>query len=75
MESAQEYAFNANELWTLGIAAYAAVISTFVLGWDAYKWLASGPKIDVKAASGMSIVGWGCPRHQDVYFTYSVKCG
>lgn len=61
LESAQEYTFNANELLTLGIAAYAAVISTFVLGWDAYKWLASGPKIDVKAASGMSIVGGAVP--------------
>jgi hypothetical protein len=46
-----------NELWTLGIAAYAAVISTFVLGWDAYKWLDSGPKLLVTALTGMKMVG------------------
>lgn len=55
------YMFNANELLTLGIAAYAAVISTFVLGWDAYKWLASGAKIDVSASSGMLLVGGAVP--------------
>lgn len=51
------YVFNANELLTLGIAAYAAAVSTFVLGWDAYKWLASGPKIDISASTGMKILG------------------
>lgn len=55
------YAFNANELLTLGIAAYAAVIATFVLGWDAYKWLASGAKIDVSASTGMQLVGGVVP--------------
>lgn len=57
MESVTSYNFNPNELWTLAIAAYAAVISTFVLGWDAYKWLASGAKIDVSASAGMKIIG------------------
>ncbi len=47
----------ANELWTIGIAAYAAVVSTFVLGWDAYKWLASGAKIDVSASLNMKVIG------------------
>lgn len=51
------YAFTSNELWTLGIAAYAAVVSTFVLGWDAYKWLASGPKIDMSASLNMMLIG------------------
>ena len=51
------YSFNQNELVTLGIAAYAATISTFVFGWDAYKWLVSGPKIDLSASSGMRIFG------------------
>jgi hypothetical protein len=51
------YAFNPNELLTLGIAAYAAVVSTFVLGWDAYKWLASGPKIDLSASVNMKLIG------------------
>lgn len=46
-----------NELWTLCIATYAAVISTFVLGWDAYKWLDSGPKVRLTAKSGMRMVG------------------
>jgi hypothetical protein len=46
-----------NELWTLGIAGYAAVISTFVLGWDAYKWLDSGPKVRLTASTDMKMVG------------------
>lgn len=51
------HVFSANELWTLGIAAYAAVVATFVLGWDVYKWLSSGAKIDLSASAGMQIVG------------------
>ena len=50
-------AFTPKDLWTLGIAAYAAVVSTFVLGWDAYKWLATGPKIQVSASTGMKLLG------------------
>lgn len=57
MTTAASYAFNANELLTLGIAAYAAAVSTFVLGWDAYKWLVSGAKIDISASTGMKILG------------------
>ena len=57
MTAAASYVFNANDLLTLGIAAYAAVVSTFILGWDAYKWLASGPKIDISASAGMKILG------------------
>lgn len=48
-----------NETLTLIIAAYAAIISTFILGWDAYKWLNEGPKIRIKAQTGMKIVGGG----------------
>lgn len=55
------YAFNPNELLTLAIAAYAAIVSTFVLGWDAYKWLASGAKIDLSASMGMKIYGGVVP--------------
>jgi hypothetical protein len=46
-----------SELWTIGIAAYAAVVSTFVFGWDAYKWLASGAKIDMSVSINMKIIG------------------
>lgn len=46
-----------NEIWTLGIAAYAAVVSTFVLGWDFFKWLDAGPKVRIRASMGMQIVG------------------
>src|ERR1035437_8832981 len=46
-----------SETLTLGIAAYAAVVSTFVLGWDAYKWLNQGPKVRISAQTGMKIVG------------------
>jgi hypothetical protein len=48
-----------NETLTLGIAAYAAVVSTFVFGWDAYKWLNQGPKVRIFAQTGMKIVGGG----------------
>ena len=37
---------SSSDFFTIAIAAYAAVISTFVLGWDAYKWLAAGAKVD-----------------------------
>lgn len=56
---AAPYVFNANERWTLGIAAYAALVATFLLGWDAYKWLASGPKISLTAATGMMMFDSG----------------
>jgi hypothetical protein len=46
-----------NEALTLGIAAYAAIISTFVFGWDAYKWLNQGPKIKGYAQTGMKVMG------------------
>jgi len=36
----EPHTFNSNETLTLAIAAYAALVSTFVLGWVAYKWLA-----------------------------------
>lgn len=48
-----------NETLTLIIASYAAIISTFVLGWDAYKWLNEGPKVRITAQAGMRIVGGG----------------
>lgn len=57
MTSTAPHIFTTNELWTLAIAAYAALVSTFVLGWDAYKWLAAGAKIDLTASMGMKIVG------------------
>jgi len=57
IETAQFYVFTPSELLTLGIAAYAAVISTFILGWDAYKWLASGARIDLSASPGMKTLG------------------
>ena len=45
------------ETLTLVIAAYAAVVSTFVLGWDAYKWLNQGPKVRITAQTGMKLLG------------------
>lgn len=50
-------AMTPSDLWTIGVAAYAAIISTFVLGWDAYKWLASGAKIDLSASPNMQYMG------------------
>ena len=51
-----------SELLTLAIATYAAVISTFVLGWDAYKWLAAGARIEVSASGNMQLIGGGHVR-------------
>ena len=51
------YSFNTNEILTLGIAAYAAIVSTFVLGWDAYKWLVSGAKIELSVSPAMEVFG------------------
>jgi hypothetical protein len=49
------------DLLTLAIATYAACVSTFVLGWDAYKWLASGAKIDLSVSGGMMMIGGDVP--------------
>jgi len=57
MESVEKIVTNSNDILTLVIAAYAAIISTFVLGWDAYKHLASGAKINLSATMNMKIVG------------------
>lgn len=52
-------ALSLNQILTLAIAAYAAAVSTFVLGWDAYKWLNQGPKLKVEVQTGMKIIGGG----------------
>ncbi|MDE1359024.1 hypothetical protein L9W73_17250 [Vibrio aestuarianus] len=56
------------DFWTLIIAAYAAVISTFVFGWDAYKWLASGAKISLSATPHMKLYG-GYQEDDNVYIS------
>jgi hypothetical protein len=56
------YTFNTNEMWALGIAAYAAMVSTFVLGWDAYKRLRFGPRIELSVSTGMKMVDGGMIR-------------
>jgi hypothetical protein len=61
LDIGSSYTFNPNEFLTLAIAAYGAVISTFVLGWDAYKWLAAGPKVEVRVSTGMKVVGGALP--------------
>lgn len=72
MAGVTPYIFNPNELWTLGIAAYAAIVSTFVLGWDAYKWLASGPKIEISASTGMKVFG-GLVPDQNTYISVTAR--
>lgn len=72
LASATPYAFNTNELLTLGLAAYAAVVSTFVLGWDAYKWLASGAKIDMSTTTGMRIFG-GPLEDRNTYISITAR--
>jgi hypothetical protein len=41
----------------LAIAVYAAIISTFVLGWYAYKYLAAGAKINLFTTKNTKIIG------------------
>lgn len=53
----EPYTFNQNELFTLAIAGYAAIVATIVLAWDVYKYFSSGAKIDLSASTGMQIVG------------------
>jgi len=72
LASVAPYAFNTNELLTLGLAAYAAVVSTFVLGWDAYKWLASGAKIDMSVTTGMRIYG-GLVEDPNTYISITAR--
>jgi len=55
--STTPYHFTGNDLWTIGIAAYAAIVSTFLFGWDVYKWLSSGAQIDLSASMDMKLVG------------------
>lgn len=42
--------------WTLVIAIYAAVVATFTLLWDWWKWLHAGPQLDVTVQSGMKML-------------------
>lgn len=53
------FGLSLNETLTLCIAAYAAVVSTFVLGWDAYKFFHEGPKVTIEAQTGMKVIGGG----------------
>ena len=39
--------------WTLTIAIYAAVVATFTLLWDWWKWLHAGPNLHVTASANM----------------------
>jgi hypothetical protein len=68
MASVENIVTNSNDILTLVIAAYAAIISTFVLGWDAYKYLASGAKINLSSTMGMKIVG-GIVEDKESYIT------
>jgi len=45
--------------WTLIIAIYAAVVATFTLVWDWWKWKNAGPKLHVRASTGMAMAGRG----------------
>lgn len=55
------FGLSLNETLTLTIAAYAAVVSTFILGWDAYKWLNEGPDVRIDATTGMKLIGSPLP--------------
>lgn len=42
------------DIQTDHVAWYAAGVSTIVLLWDIYKWIKSGPKLNIKAVANMS---------------------
>lgn len=46
------YDMKFNDVLTLSVAIYAAVVSSFVFGWDFYKWFVSGPKVRVTIKTG-----------------------
>lgn len=64
-----------NETLTLTIAAYAAVVATFVLGWDAYKWLNEGPDVCIDATTGMKIMGDPVPDPKTYISVVAVNKG
>lgn len=69
------FGLSLSESLTLVIAGYAAIVSTFVLGWDAYKWLNQGPKLKVTAQTGMKIVGRGQIDPKTYVSATVVNCG
>lgn len=40
-----------NELWTLGVAIYAAIVATAVGAWDVWKWTRSGPRLELRVGT------------------------
>ncbi|NLR73583.1 hypothetical protein [Leeia aquatica] len=64
-----------NDTWSTFAAVYAAVISTFVLGWDAYKWLHSGPNVRIDTSTGMKIAGGGIPDPKSYISIIAVNNG
>ena len=75
IEVTQAYTFNPNELVTLILAAYGAVVSTFVLGWDVCKWLYTGPKIDLTVGANRKLIGGGIQDHQTYIVVTAVNVG
>ena len=66
MESAENIIANLNNIWTLAIAAYAAIISTFVLGWDVYRYLTSGARIKLSVTMNKNFWG-GVDKNEENY--------
>jgi len=46
-----------NDMWTLGVAIYAAVVASAAVGWDFYKWRSTGPKLTMRVSTGMATKG------------------
>jgi hypothetical protein len=72
MEPVESIVNNSSDIITLSIAAYAAIISTFVLGWDAYKYLASGAKINHTSSMNYKVVG-GITEDKETYILSIVQ--
>jgi hypothetical protein len=65
--------YTSDQLLTLGIATYAAVISTFVFAWDLCKWAMSGLKIDLEVAPNKVVVGYAGFDESQTYISMTAS--
>lgn len=60
-----------NELLTLSVALYGALVATVVLIWDVWKWAHEGPRLEMSASADMAVVKrsfWAGPPNRVVKF-------
>ncbi len=55
------------DIQTIYVAWYAAAVSTIVLLWDIYKWMKSGPKLNIKAKPDMTRVLYTGNKEKSIF--------